>query len=78
MRDLGFPKARGVIFEGQLILRFVHAEAAQAVRIREFAEAAKLFKAQRSLQFVGDFEERHTGQYKGKKPREKEPALAGS
>ena len=79
VRDLGFPEARRVIFEGELILRFVHAEAAQAVGIREFAEAAELFEAQRSLQFVGDFEECHASKYKAKEPGGKgRAALAGS
>ena len=67
MGDLGFPEARRVVFEGEVILLFVHAEAAKTVRIRKFAKATELLKAQRSLQFVGDFEECHTSKYKGKK-----------
>ncbi len=42
MGDLGFTQARGVIFKGQAALFFIHAEAAQAVKVGEFAEALKL------------------------------------
>ena len=61
--DLRFTQARGVILECELILLFVDAEAAQAISVGEFAQPAKLFEAQRGLQFIGDFEECHEGKY---------------
>ena len=64
--DLGFAQARGVVFEGEVVLLLVDVEAAQAVGVGEFAEAAELFEAQRGLQFVSDFEECHRRKYKVK------------
>ena len=61
MGDLGVSEARGVIFEGNLVFPFIEAEFAQAVGVGEFPEALELLKAQRGLEFVGNFEERHGG-----------------
>ena len=61
--DLGFAQARGVVFEGEVVLLLVDVEAAQAVGVGEFAEALELFVAERRVEFVGDFEECHGGDY---------------
>jgi hypothetical protein len=45
MGDLCFAQARGVVLEGQTVLLFIHAEAAEAVGVGELAEALKLFVA---------------------------------
>jgi len=57
--DLGVAEARGVVFEGELVLLFVDAEPAEAVGVGEFAEALELLKAQRRLKFISDFKQRH-------------------
>jgi hypothetical protein len=61
--DLGFAEARGVVFEGEGFAGVIHVEAAQAIEIREFAEALELFVAQGREEFVADFEKRHAGNY---------------
>jgi len=66
VRDLGFAQARSVVLEGEMVLLLIDTEAAEAIGVGEFAEAAQLLEAQRGLQFVGDFEECHRGKYKGK------------
>ena len=63
MGDLCVSEARGVIFEGNLVFPLIDAEFAQAVGVGEFSEALELLKAQRRLKFVGNFEERHGGDY---------------
>lgn len=57
--DLGLTEARGVVFESEMVVLFVDAEAAEAVGVGEFAQAAELFEAERGLQFEGDVEECH-------------------
>jgi len=59
VEDLGFAEARGVVFEGEEVVLFVDAQAAQAVGVGEFAEALELFVAERRVEFVGDFEKCH-------------------
>jgi len=59
--DLGFAKARGVVFEGQGFAGVVDVEAAEAVEIGKFAETLELFVAQGRMEFVGDFEKCHAG-----------------
>ena len=44
-----------------MFLLFVHAEAAEAVGVGEFAETLKLFGAGRRVKLVGDFEKCHAG-----------------
>ena len=66
VRDLSFAEARGVVFEGEVVLLLVDAEAAEAVGVGKVAEAGELFEAERGLQFVCDFEECHRRKYKGK------------
>ena len=61
MGDLRLPQARGVIFERQLVGRWVDAEATQAIGVRELAEVAQLVVGKRRLQFIGDFYECHGG-----------------
>ena len=61
--DLGFAEARGVVLEGESFGRVVDVEAAEAVEIGEFAEALELFVAQGRMEFVGDFEKCHAGDY---------------
>jgi hypothetical protein len=61
--DLGFAKAGGVVLEGKGFAGIVHVEAAEAVEIGEFAEALELFVAERSEEFVADFEQSHAGDY---------------
>jgi len=56
---LRLAQSRRVIFERQLVLRFVHVEAPQAIGIRKFSEMAQLFIRQRGLQFVRDINECH-------------------
>lgn len=58
---LGVAEARGVVLEGEMFLGFVKAEAAEAVGIGKFAEAAELVLRERVLQFVDDFDEGHGG-----------------
>ena len=69
MGHLSFAQARGVVFEGEVVLLFVDAEAAKAVGVGKFAEASELFEAERRLQFKGDFEECHESKYKCKERR---------
>ncbi len=57
MGDLRFAEARGVVFKGDMVLRFIDAHAAQAVGVGEGAQAAELF----GLKFVGNFNECHSG-----------------
>jgi hypothetical protein len=59
--DLSLTQARGVVFERQLVLGLIYAEAAQAIGVREFAQMAQLFFGERGLQFVGNFHESHSG-----------------
>jgi len=61
MGDLRFAQARCVVLEGQAVLFFVHAEAAQSISVGEFAEALKLLGTERRMKFVGDFEKCHEG-----------------
>ena len=61
MRHLCFAQARSVVFKRQLLFRFVNAEAAQAIGVRELAEMAQLVFRERRLQFVGNFDEGHAG-----------------
>jgi len=56
---LRFAEARGVVFERQEIVLFVHAKAAEAVGVGEFAEALELLDAQRGVQGERDFEKCH-------------------
>jgi len=63
--DLRFAEAGGVVFEGELVFLLVDTEAAEAVGVGEFAEAAELVEAQRRLQFVGNLEERHEASIAG-------------
>ncbi len=63
VRDLGFAQARGVVFKGQSLAGIVHVETAKAVEIGEFAEVLELFVAECRMEFVGDFEECHAGNY---------------
>jgi hypothetical protein len=63
MGDLRVAEARGVVFEGEMVLLLVDVEFAQAIGVGERAEAAELRKAQRMLQLVGDFEECHATNY---------------
>lgn len=61
MRDLRFAEAGGVVFERQLVCRWIDAEAPQAISVRELAELAQLLIGQGGLQFVSDFHEGHGG-----------------
>jgi hypothetical protein len=61
--DLGFAEAGGVVFEGEVFFGFVEFEAAEAIGVGEFAEAAELIVGERILEFVGDFDECHGGDY---------------
>jgi hypothetical protein len=61
--DLGFAEARGVVFEGKGLAGVADVEAAETVEVGEFAEALKLFVAERRMEFVIDFEECHGGKY---------------
>jgi hypothetical protein len=61
--DLCVAKARGVVFEGQMIPLLVDAEFSQAIGVGERPEAAELCEAERILQLVGDFEECHARNY---------------
>jgi hypothetical protein len=61
MPDLRFAQPRGVIFKRQLFLRFVNAEAAQAIGVRELAKMTQLIFGERRLQFVGNVNESHAG-----------------
>ena len=45
--DLGLAEAGGVVLEGELVLLFINAKAAQAVGVGELAEAAELLEAER-------------------------------
>ena len=63
VRDLCLTQARGVVLESEMLVLFIDAEAAQAVGVGEFTEAAELFKAQRRLQLVRDFEQCHGSDY---------------
>jgi hypothetical protein len=59
--DLRFAQPGCVVFEREVLLFFVDAEAADAVGVGEFAEAPELIEAGRRVQFVGDFEKCHAG-----------------
>ncbi len=61
MRDLRLAQARSVVFERQLVLRFVDAKAAQSISVRELAELAQLFFRERGLQVISNFHECHEG-----------------
>jgi len=63
MGHLRVPEARGVILESDLILLLVDAEFAQAVGIGKPAETLELLKAERRLEFVGNFKKRHALDY---------------
>jgi len=59
--DLRFAQPGRVVFDCQVFLLFVHAEAAEAVGVGEGAEALELFEAWRGMKFEGDFEKGHAG-----------------
>ena len=61
VRNLRFTKSRGVVFQGKVLLFFVHAETPQSVRVGEFAEALELLEAGGRVKLVGDFEKCHAG-----------------
>jgi hypothetical protein len=61
--DDGFAETRGIIIEMEEIGFFVDAEFLEAVGIGEVAEGAELFRAERTLEFVGDGHECHAGKY---------------
>ena len=63
MGHLRVPEARGVILESDLILLVVDAEFAQAVGIGKPAETLELLKAERRLEFIGNFKKRHARDY---------------
>ena len=63
MGHLRVPEARGVILESDLILLLVDAEFAQAVGIGKPAETLELLKAERRLEFIGNFKKRHASDY---------------
>ena len=56
VRNLGIPQPRSIVFERQVVLLFVDAELTQAVSVRKRAQAAKLFEAERRLQFIRNLE----------------------
>ena len=47
MRDLRLAQARSVVFERELLHRFVDAKTAQSIGVRELAEMAQLLFCQR-------------------------------
>jgi len=61
--DLGFAEARGVVFEGEGFTGVVDMKAAEAVEVGEFAEALELLVAEGRIEFVGDLEKCHGGNY---------------
>ena len=61
--DLGLAEAGSVVFEGEMIVLLIDMEAAEAVGVGKFAQAAELLEAERGLQFVGDFQKCHGGNY---------------
>ena len=61
--DLGLAEAGSVIFEGEMIVLLIDTESAEAVGVGKFAQAAELLEAEGGLQFVGDFQECHGGNY---------------
>jgi len=61
--NLSVSEARGVIFESDLIFLLVETKFAQAIGIREFAEAFELLHAERGLQLVSNLEKRHGRDY---------------
>lgn len=63
MGHLRVPEARAVILESDLVLLLVDAEFAQAVGIGKPAETLKLLKAERRLEFIGNFKKRHASDY---------------
>ena len=63
VKDLGFPEARGVVFEGEAVVPFVYAQAAKTVGVGELAQPLELLVAERRVQFIGDFEKCHIGDY---------------
>lgn len=72
-RHFCFLQARSIVFKRQLIFGFIHAEAAQAVRVGKLAKAPQLLGPDRSLQLVGDFNKGHAWDYSrpricGRKP----------
>jgi hypothetical protein len=74
--DLGFAEAGGVVFERELLLGFVEVETAKAVGVGEETEVAELSFGERLVQFVGDFDEGHVGQYSRPAPAERGGAAA--
>ena len=63
VKDLSFPEARGVVFEGKAVVLFVNAQAAKTISVGEFAQSLELLVAERRVQFIGDFEKCHVGHY---------------
>jgi hypothetical protein len=59
MGDLRVAQARSVVFESELVLLLIDAKPAQPISVSEFAKAVQLLKAERRLQFVGDFDQGH-------------------
>ncbi len=59
MRYLRLAQSRSVVFERLMVRRFVDAEAAQAIGVRELTEMAQLLFRQRCLQFISNFHECH-------------------
>ena len=59
--DLGVAQPGRVVFEREVLLLFVYAEAAEAVGVGECAEALELIEARRGMKFEGDFEKGHGG-----------------
>jgi hypothetical protein len=58
---LALAQTRSVVFEGDLIVGFVMAEAPQAIHVCEFAQIRHLLCRQRRLQFERKFHESHSG-----------------
>jgi len=63
VKDLSFPEARSVVFEGKAVVPFVYAQAAKTVGVGELAQPLELLVAERRVQFIGDFEKCHIGDY---------------
>jgi len=63
VEHLGFAEARGVVLEGEAPGGVVYMEAAEAVKVCEFAQALPLFVAERRVEFVGDFQKCHARNY---------------
>ena len=58
---LSFLEARGVVFEPEAVVGFVNAKTAESVGVGKETESAKLAGLERGLEFVGDFDEGHSG-----------------